>query len=570
MEDALQKFISVNENLMKKLRSKRDEVEDHQKRCLVAKTVGTSSNTVGTTMAVIGVLGAPFTGGASLAFTVGGLAATGVGVVTNVVTDVVDSSATKEFAEQIEDILKVRDQVLRELAYQLEAVAKKVERGMAAGLTHEISLMMAFVATGTGTLRILKPGLTVLLAQRALDVSVELGIIRALPKVVDALKPGMASIGLKPSATLLSLSGKVIGAAAKGLAAVGVAVQVWEIKNLVEAWQTNHPTVEAIDDIVKQLREEITSCEELLQGIQKIKEDQILQPIEQLAPVIATKALLQSEVEPVMRNFREDPHDYLKLVEQSCLRETGEDIRKLTESLLVYALVIDAVGDGQEFYQEWRKIEHKTGNKKKTKVRLQELLKSILKKAEDAWKESKEKDRKKKRGDHVINLGVLGIYPDIIAQFMVQHRLDQYLGRIPDGSAILLDRTNPVGAEAGIIKRMVVFLDENRPPDVNAAVYGRTVEMLIDTCLNHMTEIYHNPSLGRTSRYTAMIRELVNQMVTQLIFVDQPARDRWCATGAQNARDYERAKNAVIYMFQRLHDKLSDWVRALRNARDGT
>lgn len=559
MEASLQKFVSVNEDLMKELRRKRDEVENHQKACLVAKTVGTSTNTVGTTLAVIGVLGAPFTGGASLAFTVGGLAATGVGVTTNVVTEAVDCNRTGKFTKQIEAIIKVRDEVLRELADHLEAIAKKVENGVEAGLDRDMSLRMAFVSAWNGTSRLSKP----LVAGRAVDV----GIIHIVPKVVHVLKPGMAHIGLRPSVTLLGLTGRVIGAAAKGFAVVGVAVQVWEIQNLVEQWQTNHPTVEAIDGIMQQVTEETNSCKELLLEIQKIKEDQVIQPLEHLAPVLATKNVLQSRVEPVVCQFREDPDDYLELVKKSHLHEAGQDIRKLTEYLLVYALVTDAMDDENELPKEKGEMEQEqsTGNKE-TKALLLELLSSILKKAEVAWEESK--NRKNKRGNHVINLGILSVCPVVIGRFMVRHRLDQH--QVRDGAAILLDMNNPLGTEAAVIRRMVVYFDDNRPPGLNAIVYGRVFEVLIDSCLNHMNEIYVNPFLGRTSRYSAMVRELVNQIVTRLLFVDQPARDTWCAASEHNAKDYERVTSAVIHMLQNLHDKLGDWVLALRNARDGT
>ena len=51
------------------------------------------------------------------------------------------------------------------------------------------------------------------------------------------------------------------------------------------------------------------------------------------------------------------------------------------------------------------------------------------------------------------------------------------------------------------------------------------------------------------------------------IYVDEHARDVWIGPRGPAGRDqFERARNGVTQMLDKLYEKLEKWVRALKNA----
>ena len=138
-EEQINFTLAEVEKIRHSLRNLREDVEGFQKKCNVAKTVGTTSGVAGAGLAIgilkqpsfylakfkriqvllhesfsiyfsnnqVGCVGAFFTGGVSLLLTAGSLTATVAGVAVNVATNVIDRKETKEYIENINN--KVSD-----------------------------------------------------------------------------------------------------------------------------------------------------------------------------------------------------------------------------------------------------------------------------------------------------------------------------------------------------------------------------------------------------------------------------------------------------------------------------
>ena len=433
MDESLNKLIRANRSLIKKLLLKRTEVVSHQTGCLIAKTAGTTANTVGTTIALLGVLGAPFTAGASLAFTLGGLGFTAAGVTTNIVTNVVDSKCAQAFVKEIETILSERDDTIRELGVHFEQLGKLVEVARQAGMTEEEAMGFALrygLSYSMTTLRIIKPETMTEMA------GVGTKAMKTLPKVVYGLEPAMANLGIKPAA-LVNLSGKVVGGIAKGLAAVGVVLQAWEVISLVKEWNTKHPTVDAIDKLLEQLEKETEEQEALLKTLKDIDSELVtllvtLQPDELLAPLVISTVELKnnSTLIVLLDEYRLEPGEFEDVVKQSRLYNqlNAEELYILTEDFIRYAFL------SSYFFTEGSKVsvELNISDSKKMKetilTGLTNLLQHISSLREVKGKDSKdtkmisenasEKCAQATRAYNVINNDVLKLYQDIILDFV--------------------------------------------------------------------------------------------------------------------------------------------------------
>lgn len=263
----------------------KEEMEEYETKKNVAKTVGTSVAALGAVGTVAGVGLAFFTGGISLALTYGSLAATVGGTGVNLVTDIVDHIESKGFYKRINDLveeyqwkLKSLDKlwvelhsIVKELKEQFDVddntawyvalnLSKEVPRVggvvtgavnatrmfQAASLLKTLQTMGTVTKTATGGLKFVF-STTSLTAQQT----------KALANVV-----GSDIVKFAPSAGKAALQG--------ALALVSVVVTIWEIKTLVDDWKGTHPTIQAADKVMNELRKTKESLENFVRDLENI------------------------------------------------------------------------------------------------------------------------------------------------------------------------------------------------------------------------------------------------------------------------------------------------------------
>jgi len=102
LESTLESCRQVTQDILEQLSALETQIDSHHGKVLAAKTSGTTATTVGTGLAITGLIMAPFTFGTSLIVsTVGAVTSVG-GATANLITDVVDRKKRHKFIENIQ------------------------------------------------------------------------------------------------------------------------------------------------------------------------------------------------------------------------------------------------------------------------------------------------------------------------------------------------------------------------------------------------------------------------------------------------------------------------------------
>lgn len=190
-----------------------------------------------------------------------------------------------------------------------------------------------------------------------------------------------------------------------------------------------------------------------------------------------------------------------------------------------------------------------------------------------ATKEKKE-DKRPKRGEHIINNGVLNLHRDIINIFLSRSGItSDGLGGLlfpADGeeSRIIRDCSQYFDSDVArdIQQTLKVHFDQNESYiDANALLYGRTIELLRELAVQHMLHLYWDP-LNKGTRHTQPLRATIQSINKELLYVDQNALRKWRQEN-RSEFTYMRAKNAVWTMFDGLYDRLGYWIMEIKRRR---
>lgn len=265
--DALQKAIRVIEKIISKLNMLEDDMESFEAKRNVAKAIGTTINVVGGGLAVASAF---FTGGLSLL--VGSAITTAVGTGTNLITDFVDREETKDCVKQIQNYLSEFERVIKELQDLIAKFNEQIEEMMKANDINYPTAFRMFMGMSSNSLEGFKTFALVGFAKMVAEG------IKAGSKIVGA---GVAAIDLtvKEIKLLQNLfgitidtakAGAVIGKSGaafgkiftRGVAVVGIFFTALEVIDLIKTFSTDHPTLTAIRDVKRSLREKEKDIQE--------------------------------------------------------------------------------------------------------------------------------------------------------------------------------------------------------------------------------------------------------------------------------------------------------------------
>nr|VZI13164.1 unnamed protein product [Spirometra erinaceieuropaei] len=220
--------------LIELIEEARDELIQIRDDWLKKSTVGTAASTLGTVMSVVGLIGLPMSLGTSLLLTGVGGTIQSVSAGTSIITDKTRATMSNNTIERINRALESYDQIAERLGQMIRNRPSEISQNSHGG---PLALMSA--ASGIGALRgnwtLLRRSLTQTL--KLFDVS-------------------------KKTAYVASV--KCLGSVARAISYFGVGLQAVEIASLVKEWDASHPEVEAVDKLLRQLRD-----------IQRIIDDEI-------------------------------------------------------------------------------------------------------------------------------------------------------------------------------------------------------------------------------------------------------------------------------------------------------
>lgn len=263
----LNKFIQVTEDIIGKLREELDWIEGHHKRCIAAKAVGTTTSVVGSAVLIGSLLLAPITGGASIVVATGYGAMTAVaGAGINLVTDLTDMITQRIEKGQIEDICARRNQIandLKEYFEEMERVAGKLrelnvdeERAYILSLGNIISKGNMIKTSAEDIIKLSR------------CAQVASGTSNMLLRNGGYFWKGMRlqSEGLMKALAFFGFNVSKTGAMAvirSGTIVLNGAFAIYDVYSLIQTIKNNHPTADAISEMIKQMNEELVQIGQL-------------------------------------------------------------------------------------------------------------------------------------------------------------------------------------------------------------------------------------------------------------------------------------------------------------------
>lgn len=215
----------------------------------------------------------------------------------------------------------------------------------------------------------------------------------------------------------------------------------------------------------------------------------------------------------------------------------------------------------------------KKGGKKSLKA-VEMFFKDLFKQKN----ETKEKDKRSQRGEHVINNAVINVYRDIMNMFLFRNGITRDgVGslNLPNNyseSQIIqdCDKYFDSKTKSDIQDVLKVFIDQDVTYiDANAFLYGWSINVLRESAVEHMTQLYARETyrFNEGTRVTRSLKNIVSQINEHLLYVDETALSLWLARkGPSGRHTYEKAQRIVERMFDELYEKLSQWVRELKRS----
>lgn len=275
-------LIEIDKVIVNDLNSLVKEVNKVHQDVLISKTAGVVAGTVGTVAGIAGILLAPVTAGFSFGLTVAGATLVGSGAVINIGAIIGDTLRSKGFLEKIQSLTKQHDEQSRKFSSITEDI-RYIVRILQDN--HDMDENSAIWATlGTKVSKANGEIKDLFDARKAIKIANAVKALKSTGSVINVGAAGQFSFTIgKPLAamTKTEMTGiiqiiKTPSSVAKASASVGktvfkavtsaatVVLTIWEIKDLVNEWNAENPTIEIISSLIENLKSEQKSLELLL------------------------------------------------------------------------------------------------------------------------------------------------------------------------------------------------------------------------------------------------------------------------------------------------------------------
>ena len=280
----LENCVVTLESILTQLKNLKDVILAFQAKCNIAKTVGTSVGTVGSICVIGALVAAPFTGGASLVATIGcGSLLAGGGAVANMTTDICDHFNTKSYIEKIETLCEHRKQVHERIGEMMEEINELISLLRSQGMSQNEAIYAAIhqikhadgkrmIGGDVGLVQLFLRG------KAATDAVAYAWKIQNTALVSQTLSSFTLRNGdlfwnnfrfIGDGLHLTSKFGQVIAtrAVAGTFAVITLGAAVWNIRNCVNSWRNDPPTVQSVTEVIDLVTNEIATMRELINDL---------------------------------------------------------------------------------------------------------------------------------------------------------------------------------------------------------------------------------------------------------------------------------------------------------------
>ncbi|CAF0927775.1 unnamed protein product [Brachionus calyciflorus] len=268
----LQEFIEETKVAIKVFEIKKTEIEQHHNKCNISRTIGTSVSTAGAGLLIGALVLAPFTGGTSIVAATGLGTALGIGgAAVSIGTEAVDFFASKTFTEQMIEIFEKRNKTGEKLNEYFQDIEKVCEILIKDGMNED-------EAAANAAYLVLKRGINGANALRFHNLN---SLIYASSGFNLATRAGgqfwrsmrLQSLGIRK--ILSNLGVNVSRKAAMKLVRTGTVILssifvYFDVKSLIESWQSKHPTIAQVEELLENMRNQLKDLEQLDDWLKKI------------------------------------------------------------------------------------------------------------------------------------------------------------------------------------------------------------------------------------------------------------------------------------------------------------
>jgi hypothetical protein len=270
--DLLEKYTKKSGDFIDDLRKLRDDINSHQERCKVAKTVGTTVSATGAAFLVGGLLAAPFTGGGSLILAGYGGVVGSIGGATNLTTEIVDIMWSKKvFQKKAESICEIRNELICQLKNHLAVIQKIAHALVETGIEEETAIILTVYNVANKGRSIFSQARDI----ASITQTIRTGYLTQGGNIGYFLAArGVKSLDSFGSlAFTLSKWGICVSKAAVQtvLSSVTIVLAVWDVVSLIKGWDEKHPSSVQVTKIIEQIEKELVNIKELRNLFRRMK-----------------------------------------------------------------------------------------------------------------------------------------------------------------------------------------------------------------------------------------------------------------------------------------------------------
>jgi hypothetical protein len=371
----------------------------------------------------------------------------------------------------------------------------------------------------------------------------------------QALEAGNATVNVVKSVSTFAIAASV----------ASVALTVVDVALLVRGWALDHPTIEILNNVKTQLKQELERFENLQSTIDTFKEKAYVSTLDDIL-IVSSTTIFNNALIALLNN------DVAKCIEILKQHEIDWPFdNHYSRKQMAHFILNQGIASGFDEY-EVENIINKTDKKAQQAILtlLKNITNEVARRQEEVLDDDSD-DERHNRGEHVINNSVLCVHKyiiDLFLQYQFDTTFEAVIARIGKDSQIYKDYHHPLPdhIKENIQYRMVANIpDDYQYFDVNALSYGILIKSLGKSATLYMSDLY-NDQHAEGSQSTEHIRVAISQINFLQTYVEQIAKTYWLTHQGGDWVTYENSSIAVQAMFQNLYNKFRDWILELRRA----
>ncbi|KAH1019436.1 hypothetical protein HUJ04_009259 [Dendroctonus ponderosae] len=269
----LQDYVEKINELLEKFEEIKKRAADHHYKSNCAKVSGTVVSSTGVALVMGSLWWAPVTAGSSLIVGAGGAVMSVTGSLTNALTDYIDYKTTATIMEDIKLLLKEKEMFDMWMRKSITHFNECITQLMEEGLTREVAISTIIEGVAKGAINIMEKPNNQVLSSLSTANSASSETLPVIGKTFHMTEKSFQFIY-----NILGLTGRTVPTMIKEFAKISgvlaVAFAMADISILIKDLCSEHPSVDIIEKVVGQLKDERDILLDLFGILKSVEEHQ--------------------------------------------------------------------------------------------------------------------------------------------------------------------------------------------------------------------------------------------------------------------------------------------------------